>query len=211
MDGELLTPDGFPLETRRLVLRPVASSDIEDLYALYSDWEVARWLSRLPWPFTHSSAHTFVADAIDDLTRGTGCMLAMIESESSAFVGVVSFRVPALEPQPWTSDAGLGILGYGVTRERWGAGFASEGAARATNFAFEDLGLSRLRATVLRSNLASRRILERLGFKVSEFGVKEVPRYGGPPRMGDVHLLERRDWLAKWPAQDTQSDEESTR
>jgi [ribosomal protein S5]-alanine N-acetyltransferase len=164
-----------------------------------------------PWPFTHSSAHTFVADAIDDLTRGTGCMLAMIESESSAFVGVVSFRIPALEPQPWTSDAGLGILGYGVTRERWGAGYASEGAARVTTFAFEDLGLSRLRATVLRSNLASRRILERLGFKVSEFGVKEVPRYGGPPRVGDVHLMERRDWLANRPAQDTESDEKSTR
>ena len=76
------------------------------------------------------------------------------------------------------------------------AGFASEGAARATAFAFEDLGLSCLRATVLRSNVASRRILERLGFKVSEFGVKAVPRYGGPPRVGDVHLLERRDWLA---------------
>ncbi len=211
MVGELLTPHAFPFETRRLVLRPVASSDIEDLHAMYSDWEVARWLSRLPWPFTHSSAHTFVVDAIDDLARGTGCMLAMIESQSSAFVGVVSLRIPALEPQPWTSDAGLGILGYSVARGRWGAGFASEGAACVTTFAFEDLGLSSLRAMVLRSNLAARRILERLGFKVSDFGVEEVPRYGGPSRMGDVHLLECRDWLAKRPAQDTESDEKSTR
>jgi RimJ/RimL family protein N-acetyltransferase len=142
---------------------------------------------------------------------GTGCMLAMVESESSAFVGVVSLRIPALEPQPWTSDAGLGILGYGVTRERWGAGHASEGAARVTAFAFEDLGLSRMRATVLRSNVASRRVLERLGFKVSEFGVKEVPRYGGPPRLGDVHFLERRDWLANRLAQEMQQDEKGTR
>src|SRR5947209_2474270 len=66
-------------------------------------------------------------------------------------------------------------------------------------------------ATVLRSNVASRHILERLGFKVSEFGVKEVPRYGGPSRVGDVHLLERHDWLANRPAQDMQSDANSTR
>ena len=123
-------------------------------------------------------------------------MLPMIESQNNGFIGIVNLRIPALKPQPWTSDAGLGILGCGVTRERWGAGYASEGAARVTTFAFEDLDLSCLRATVLRSNLASRRILERLGFKVSEFGVKEVPRYGGLPRVGDVHLLERRDWLA---------------
>ncbi len=211
MADELLTPDAFPLETRRLVLRSVAPGDVQAVYAMYSDWEVARWLSRLPWPFTHSSAHTFVADAIDDLARGTGCMLAMIESQNNAFVGIVNLRMPALEPQPWTTDAGLAILGYGVTRERWGAGFGSEGAARVTAFAFEDLGLSRLRATVLRSNLASRGILEILGFKVSEFGVKEVPRYGGPPRLGDVHLLERRDWFANRPAQDMQSDEKSSR
>jgi RimJ/RimL family protein N-acetyltransferase len=114
-------------------------------YAMYSDWEVARWLSRLPWPFTHSSAHTFVVDATDDLARGTGCMLAMIESQNDTFVGIVNLRIPALEPQPWTTDAGLGILGYGVTRERWSAGFASEGAACATAFAFERLALSRLR------------------------------------------------------------------
>ncbi|MDQ6672702.1 MAG: GNAT family N-acetyltransferase [Chloroflexota bacterium] len=211
MDGELLTPDAFPLKTRRVVLRPVAFSDVGDLCTLYCDWEVARWLSRLPWPFTHSSAHIFVTDAIDDLSRGTGCMLAMIESETNAFVGVISLRIRALEPQPWTSDAGLAILGYSVARGRWGAGFASEGAACVTTFAFEDLGLARLRATALRSNLASRRVLERLGFKVSEFGVKEVPRYGGPPRLGDVHLLERRDWLAKRPGPGHAPGPKSTR
>ncbi len=42
MAGDLLTPDAFPLKTRRLVLRPVASSDVQGVYAMYSDWEVAR-------------------------------------------------------------------------------------------------------------------------------------------------------------------------
>ena len=54
-------------------------------------------VSRLPWPFTHSSAGTFVTDAIDDLALETGCMLAMTESQDNAFVGIVNLRIPALE------------------------------------------------------------------------------------------------------------------
>jgi RimJ/RimL family protein N-acetyltransferase len=63
-------------------------------------------------------------------------------------------------------------------------------------FAFRDLDLHRLRATALRDNLASRRVLERLGFRIRFTDVREVPRYGGPPRLGDTYMLERDDWRA---------------
>jgi RimJ/RimL family protein N-acetyltransferase len=53
----------------------------------------------------------------------------MLERPTSALVEVVSLRIPALDAQPWTTDRGLGILGYSVARDRWGNGFASEGAA----------------------------------------------------------------------------------
>jgi [ribosomal protein S5]-alanine N-acetyltransferase len=188
--------DCFPLETRRLLLRPVTQADEGALYRLYSDWEVAKWLSLLPWPFTQASASSLIADAIEDLGRGSSCLLVMLERTSGALVGVVTLRIPALEAQPWTSDRGLGILGYAVVRDRSGSGFASEGAARMTEFAFETVGLVRLRATVLRDNLASRRVLERLRFTVSERDVRETPRYGGAPRLGDTYILERQDRLA---------------
>jgi ribosomal-protein-alanine N-acetyltransferase len=189
--------DSFPLETQRLTLRPVGPTDAGALHGLYSDWEVAQWLSRLPWPFTETSVTTFVADAIEDLRRGSGCVLAMLERTTNTFVGVVSLRIPALEAQPWTNDTALGVLGYAVVRHHWGNAFASEGAERVTEFAFDAVGLARLRATVLRSNVASRRVLERLGFTVSEFDVQETPRYGGPPRLGDTYVLDRRDWTQR--------------
>jgi RimJ/RimL family protein N-acetyltransferase len=191
-----ITDDRFPLETPRLSLRPVAPSDEPALYRLYSDWEVARWLSRLPWPFTQTSATSFVTDAAEELRRGSGCMLAMLEHTTGALAGVASLRIPALEAEPWTTDCCLGLLGYAVVREQWGNGFASEGAACVTEFAFTALDLARLRATVLRSNLRSRRIAERLGFTVAEFGVRETPRDGGPPRLGDIYMLERGNWMA---------------
>lgn len=152
-----------------------------------------------PGPLLARRHEPLVVDAIDQFTLGSGWVLAMFEHESSAFVGVASLRIPAMEPHAWTTDRELGILGYSVARHRWGRGFAGEGPACATAFAFEDLGLARLRATPLSANLASRRVLERLGFSIAEFGVEETPAYGGPPRLGDVYMLERRDWLATGP------------
>ena len=45
------------------------------------------------------------------------------------FVGTISLRLPASEPNPSTSDSRLGILGYAVGRDHQGNGFASEAAA----------------------------------------------------------------------------------
>jgi len=105
----VIPEDAFPLHTGRLFLRPVTLSDAGALYELYADWEVARWLSRLPWPFTRAAAQSLVVDAIDQFTRGSGCFLAMVEHETSAFVGVVSLRIPAMEPQAWTTDREHGV------------------------------------------------------------------------------------------------------
>ena len=188
-----ITESLFPVLTSRLTLGPVTPADATGIYHLYADWEVARWLSRLPWPFTSASAHAFITEAAHDLERGSGCVLAMLERDTSAFVGVLSLRIPALETDPWTTDREMGILGYAVRREQRGNGFATEGAASATRLALEEIGLARLRATVLRDNVASRRVLERLGFVVKHADVLETPRHGGPARLGDTFMLERAE------------------
>ena len=146
----MLIQRAFSLRARHLVLRPVAVSDVQDLYAFYFNLEVAQWLSRAPWPFTQESARTVVANAASDLRCGSGCVLAMTERETSAFVGIVSLRTPALDPHPWTTDAGLGISRYSVLRASWGAGFASEGVARGASFAFAGNHLMRASPRVAR-------------------------------------------------------------
>ena len=184
----------FRRVTSRLILRPLARSDAEAVRQLYSDWEVAKWLSRVPWPFTSASAENFIADAEVDMEHGSGCHLAIERRVSATFVGTVSLRLPALEPDPWTSDRQLAILGYAVQRDQQRNGFASEAAASVVQLAFDQMDIARLRATVLRDNVASRRVLARLGFTIEYAGVRETPRYGGPPRVGDTFMLERSEW-----------------
>ena len=71
--------------TSRLILRPLARSDAEAVRQLYSDWEVAKWLSRVPWPFTCASAENFIADAEVDMEHGSGCHLAIETRDSATF------------------------------------------------------------------------------------------------------------------------------
>ncbi len=187
----------FVLETPRLILRLLADEDEEAVHQLYADWDVAKSLSRLTYPFSVEAARRFIADARAGLVERSTYMLGMFERESGAFVGIVSLRVPSQNPAlpeaERAEEAGLGILGYSVARPYWRRGFASEGAKRMVAFAFDELGLSRLQASVLHGNPASARVLERLGFTVVEAGVVEEPADGGPPRRADRYVLVRRN------------------
>jgi RimJ/RimL family protein N-acetyltransferase len=56
------------VRTERLLLRPLHADDAEPLFALFSDWEVIRWLSTPPWPYTPGDARAFV----DGRLKGDG-------------------------------------------------------------------------------------------------------------------------------------------
>jgi RimJ/RimL family protein N-acetyltransferase len=54
-------------------------------------------------------------------------------------------------------------IGYRLRREFWGRGLATEGARKLLETAFRDLRLNYVMATALEANLASRRVMEKLG------------------------------------------------
>jgi RimJ/RimL family protein N-acetyltransferase len=55
-------------------------------------------------------------------------------------------------------------VGWTVVPERWGEGFATELGAAAIEVAFADLGLPDVVSFTLPENLASQRVMEKLGF-----------------------------------------------
>jgi 8-oxo-dGTP diphosphatase len=188
------------LETQRLILRPLTPSDVAAIFHLYADWEVAKNLSRIVFPFSYQAAQQFIATAQADLAQASGYTLGMFQRESATFIGVISLRIPSNTP-PLSAEArapvaGLGILGYAVARPYWHQGYASESATRMVAFAFDELRLTRLQASPLQGNRASQRILERLNFRVTEAGVAEEPLYGGPARLVDRYTLVRSNATA---------------
>ncbi len=109
------------IRTPRLLLRRLSDRDAEPLYALFNDWEVLRWLSTPPWPYTLDDARVFVAERLQD-ARTFAVTL------DGALIGCVDARtftpayIEAAPPGP--------NLGYWLGRPFWGRGYMTE-AARA--------------------------------------------------------------------------------
>src|SRR5436190_1985080 len=61
--GEVMaTRTGIEIRTARLVVRPVRASDDERLFHLFANWEVIRWLSSPPWPYTRADMQSFIRE-----------------------------------------------------------------------------------------------------------------------------------------------------
>src|SRR5215470_13778072 len=51
--------------SERLVLRGWRPTDAEALFALFNNWEVVRWLSLPPWPYTLDDARSHIEEALN--------------------------------------------------------------------------------------------------------------------------------------------------
>ena len=63
--------------TRRLVLRPLRESDAAAIFALFNDWDVVRWLSSPPWPYTRADADRYVRAAMAATDDGAETVFAI--------------------------------------------------------------------------------------------------------------------------------------
>ena len=84
-------------------------------------------------------------------------------------------------------------IGYGIAEESRNNGYAAEAAKAAVRYAFEEAGQDILVAIVKPENIASRRVIEKLGF--SNHGIRLVPDENGKMCEFDYFQLHREDWL----------------
>lgn len=146
----------YPIRTARLTLRPHLASDLDDLVIYHSDPEVTRYI---PWPVRtreqtrEALAMRLGAGSAD--AEGDWLILA-IEHESRVIGEVLLKRVDDAE--------GAGELGYAIATDMQGRGLASEAARAMLDLAFGEFALRRVVAQIDEPNLASRRMIVRLGF-----------------------------------------------
>jgi len=140
------------LETERLLLRPPRAVDISHFVPLLNDFEVAKNLSRVPYPYTEDDGCAFVVRAAHNWRSGEDMAFAILTKAPGAYIGTCGIH-PA---QGWE-------FGYWLGRPYWRHGYATEAARRLVAFAFDDLGVERLAAGWYHDNPASGRVLEKLG------------------------------------------------
>jgi len=136
------------LRTERLVLRHARTEDLHDIHAILSDEGAMRWWSTLP--------HQTLAETeawLEGMIAGNraGAPDFVIEWQGRAIGKAGFWRVPD--------------VGYILHPEAWGLGLAREAVGAAVDHVFRE-GLTELAtADVDPENLASIRLLARLGFE----------------------------------------------
>jgi ribosomal-protein-alanine N-acetyltransferase len=154
-------PSLYPvtLTGERITLRELSTEDAPAAFAWGGDSE---WFTYLPFEAVATVADevTFLAAREIEAHEQPRIQyqLGIVWHENDELVGGARLGITA------PSHRG-GDIGYGVRRDLWGRGIASEAASLLVDFGFRTLGLHRIAAVHHPDNLASGRVLQKIGMQ----------------------------------------------
>jgi ribosomal-protein-alanine N-acetyltransferase len=181
----------FPqLETERLVLRELAPADANATFPHFANEEVVRYEDAKP------------AASIEDVTEiiewgrnlvshKMGILWGIFRKGDGAFVGQINYV--ARRDNNFTGATHRAEIGFDLTPQYWGNGYALEAINRVIEFIFKCTQINRIEAIVHTDNNRSLSVLERLGFH-REGILREYVKWEG--EYWDMVLLTmlKRDW-----------------
>lgn len=156
----------FILSSPHLTFRHLEPSDLDDLYALYRDPEIRRYFPEgiLNYDETKEELEWFLNGHPRHPKLG---LWATIHKPSGRFIG----RCGLL---PWTIDGVFEVeVAYLLAKEYWGRGLGSEAACAIRDYAFDNLGLTRLVCLIYPGNMASIRVAQKIGMTFEKEGLDE--------------------------------------
>lgn len=145
------------LLTERLILRMMRVSDCDDMYEYAKRREVTRFLSWRPHP---SSEYTrqYLEYLSTRYNIGDFYDWAVVLKESKKMIGTCGFTRFDLHNN-------YAELGYVLNPKYCGNGYATEAAREVIKFGFKELELHRIEARYMPGNIASHRVMQKLGMK----------------------------------------------
>ncbi len=158
MFPELTHDEIFRIETPRLWLRWPRAADVNDILRYANDPEVALKTAVIPYPYTVSDAEMFVLNARTDNAKGAALHLALTPKRMPGeAIGMISLG--------GAQTRGVGTLGFVLARRFWGQGYMTEAATAFVDLVFSLTSIGEIASSALPSNLASQRVLEKVGFE----------------------------------------------
>ncbi|MBI1924331.1 GNAT family N-acetyltransferase [Candidatus Poribacteria bacterium] len=150
------------LETKRLILRELILKDIDDLYTLYSDPKVMKFIGT-GRPYSYEETEEVLElHLLDYEGYGFGLWAAIFKANQH-MIGRCG-----LEPTE-TEDGIVGDIAWLFAKEYWGQGLGTECGIALVEHGFEKLGLQRITATAHPDNIASIRIMQKIGMTYDGF------------------------------------------
>jgi len=138
------------ISTDRLVIRKTNKSDKDKelLVSHIGDWEVAKWLSSVPHPYTEDDAE----DWFKKLHQKELSLSIYLDNSLIGGIGLTQDEDKFYE------------FGYWLGRDYWGQGYATEAGKGFLHYAVQKLDSPKIKARYMKGNVASANVLRKLGF-----------------------------------------------
>ena len=162
----------FILESERLILRELSINDAESFFLLNEDEEVLKHTGDLP--FTDISKARDFLSKYDQYKRFGFGRWAVILKENNSFIGWCGLK---------QNEKGEIDIGFRFFRKTWNKGYATEAAKASLDFAFENLNIEKVIARASINNIASIKVLEKIGMIFSHTEIEE--------EMGEIRVYKK--------------------
>jgi RimJ/RimL family protein N-acetyltransferase len=181
-DTRWMSVSELKIETPRLLLRPTQLEDFEPWADLMADAEAARFIGGLQSRSVVWRSLMCMAGAWH--LKGFA-MFSVIEKSTGRWLG----RVGPWQPEGWPGTE----VGWGLRRESWGRGFATEAAAASIDWAFRELGWTEVIHTIAPDNVMSQAVARKLGARNLRPGRLPAPH---ETAVVDIWGQSREEWQA---------------
>ena len=174
------------LETERLVLRPLRRSDAPVLFKQINDPAIAANTLGIPHPFPYEEVLPYIERNLERTATGEYTPFAIVLKDLQIFIGYTRLTAEG--------DQRRAELAYWLGQSYWGKGYITEAAGRLVRFGFERLNLNRVFAFSFAENIASQRVMEKLGMTYEGTWRRDVMKNGQFKDVAFYGLL-RGDYL----------------
>ncbi|WP_353182655.1 GNAT family N-acetyltransferase [Bosea sp. (in: a-proteobacteria)] len=193
MFPELTRDDVFRLETRRLWLRWPRMADANAILRQAGDKAVAEMTASIPHPYPPEAVEPFIFAMRKGNALGEHLALAVTpRAKPNELIGMIGAHPKA---------TGVPSIGYWLGTPHWGKGYATEAAQGLIDTLFSLVDIPAIETSTRVINPASRRVLEKSGFRPEGSFLKSLPARGGLFPC-EQFRLDRSTWAAlkRWGA-----------
>jgi len=145
------------LNTKRCIIRPYKLSDSEDLIEGLNEYDVVKWLEKIPYPYTKKDAIDYLKSKIKNKKENTNYSFAIYHKKDNKMIGHISINII-------DQFSGIGSTGSWINKKYQRQGYMTEAKIAINNFAFNKLKLNRLESTVIADNVSSNKTQKKLGY-----------------------------------------------
>ena len=143
---------------KRIILRSWEYEDERDLVEGLNNINVSKWLASVPYPYTENDAKSFIEHAKKSDERDY-IALAIVLKENNKVIGGTEIR--NINKKDGTASGGIWL------NEKYQKnGYGTEAFSTKIKYSFDTLGLRRMENGYFSNNEKSKKMQEKLGYKI---------------------------------------------